>query len=74
MEYNEVPNIISSKDLDYLSDAFNWHYGAYKNVIDAINNITDKNFKKALDKVAKSLYQMLDEILIILQEGLNENN
>ena len=27
--YNEVPNIISGKDLDYLSDIFNWNYGAY---------------------------------------------
>ena len=24
--YNVVPNIISGKDLDYLSDMFNWTY------------------------------------------------
>ena len=24
--YNEVPNIITGKDLDYLSDMFNWNY------------------------------------------------
>ena len=31
MNYNSVPNIITGKDLDYLSDMFNWHYSAYKN-------------------------------------------
>ena len=32
--YTEVPNILTGKDLDYLSDMFNWNYnfrwGAYK--------------------------------------------
>lgn len=28
--YNVVPNIISGKDLDYLSDMFNWNYTGYK--------------------------------------------
>ena len=28
--YDMVPNIISGKDLDYLSDMFSWNYGAYK--------------------------------------------
>ena len=74
MEYKQVPDIISSKDLDYLSDAFNWHYGAYKNTIDAINNVTDKNLLKGLEKTAKTLYSIMNEILTILQEGLNENN
>ena len=28
--YNEVPNIITGKDLDYLSDIFMWNYDAWK--------------------------------------------
>ena len=28
--YTEVPNIITGKDLDYLSDMFNWNYSSYK--------------------------------------------
>ena len=40
--YNEVPNIISSKDLDYLSDMFNWNYGAYKSSLNASNEVTDQ--------------------------------
>ena len=31
--YNAVPNIISSKDLDYLSDMFNWNYGHIKQIL-----------------------------------------
>lgn len=30
MKYENVPNIISGKDLDYLSDMFSWNYGVYK--------------------------------------------
>jgi hypothetical protein len=31
-KYNTVPTIITGKDLDYLSDMFNWNYHAYKNI------------------------------------------
>ena len=30
MNYEQVPTIISNKDLDYLVDMFNWNYLAYK--------------------------------------------
>ena len=36
--YTEVPNIISGKDLDYLSDMFNWNYLAYKKMINFSND------------------------------------
>ena len=29
-KYDEVPNIITGKDLDYLKDMFNWNYEALK--------------------------------------------
>ncbi len=33
-QYAEVPNnILTGKDLDYLSDMFQWNYGALKYVI-----------------------------------------
>ena len=37
--FNTVPNMISCKDLDYLSDMFNWNYGAYKSSSNAINSV-----------------------------------
>ena len=42
MNYNEVPDIITGKDLDYLSDMFNWNYVAYKCAYNAIDKITDE--------------------------------
>ena len=74
MNYTKVPDIISTKDLDYLQDAFNWQYGAYKNTVDAYCNINDKNLIKVLEKGSKMFYQHMNEILIILKGGNNENN
>ena len=39
--YESVPNIISGKDLDYLTDIFNWNYSAYKSTINMSDEITD---------------------------------
>ena len=41
--YNVVPNIISGKDLDYLSDMFNWNYTGYKELYNTLENISDLN-------------------------------
>lgn len=43
--YNVVPNIISSKDLDYLSDMFAWNYGAIKMANASINSVSVKKLK-----------------------------
>jgi len=50
INYNEVPNIITGKDLDYLSDMFNWHYGAYKSTLNASNSVEDPELKQLLEK------------------------
>ena len=36
--YNVVPNIITGKDLDYLSDMFNWNYSGYKEMFNSLEN------------------------------------
>ena len=69
--YNVVPNIISSKDLDYLSDMFNWNYGAYKKLVDYSKNIKDLELKSMVDKVANSTHATMSQILNILG-GSNE--
>ena len=48
MTYEKVPNIITGKDLDYLSDMFNWNYGALKSNLNAINEVTDEEVKQIL--------------------------
>ena len=72
-KYEEVPYIISTKDLDYLTDMFNWHYGAYKNCLDIIDSLTDENLKKSVRKVNKQFYGFMSDILNILKECNDEN-
>lgn len=67
--YEEVPNIISCKDLDYLSDMFTWNYGAYKTTYNAISNITDEELSKQLEKASNVFYESMQKILDILNEG-----
>lgn len=70
--YKEVPNILTGKDLDYLSDFFNWNHNAYKIGNHIYENIANKNFKGVIEKSNKLFKDSMDETLTILQGGLNE--
>lgn len=69
--YNRVPNIITGKDLDYLSDMFNWNYGAYKCTINSLENINDTEIKNILEKVSNIFHSNITIVLNILG-GSNE--
>lgn len=69
--YNEVPNIITGKDLDYLSDMFNWNYIALKNTNEAITNVEDEEIVTILEKAFSLFNNNLNVILSILNEGGN---
>ena len=69
--YNEVPNIISSKDLDYLSDMFNWNYIAYKKTNSFSNQINDNMIKEIFDKASNTFHGNMSKILNILSNGGN---
>ncbi len=68
-KYETVPNIITGKDLDYLSDMFNWNYGAYKKTRDSINKIQDMEMKNMLEKAANVFNNNMTTILSILEQG-----
>ena len=70
--YNSVPNIISSKDLDYLSDMFNWNYGAYKSSLNASNSVTDEELNNLLLKATNIFHSYMSKVLNIIQGGNNE--
>lgn len=65
--YTEVPNIISCKDLDYLSDMFNWNYGAYKNSYSASNSVKNEELKQIIDKSTNVFHSNMVRILDILK-------
>ena len=69
--YNKVPNIVSSKDLDYLSDMFNWNYGAYKTSIDASNSVSDQELSEMLQKSSNIFHTNMTKILNIINNGGN---
>ena len=69
MNYEKVPNIITGKDLDYLSDMFNWNYGAYKSNLNAINEVNDNEIKEILEKSTNIFKNTLMDILSILASG-----
>ena len=67
-------NSISSKDLSYLSDMFEWNMTTFKNITSALLNIQDNDIKNTLENVNKNLISNMEEIINILKECLNELN
>ena len=68
-KYNEVPNIITCKDLDYLKDMFNWNYEALKKSVNAYNNVTDEELGKVIYKASELFDNNLNIILKTLEVG-----
>ena len=71
MNYENVPNIITGKDLDYLSDMFNWNYGAYKSTINAVDSVSDEEIKEMLSKSADVFYNEMNNVLNILNSEVD---
>ena len=69
MNYEKVPNIITGKDLDYLSDMFNWNYGALKSNLNALNEVSDKEIKEIIERSANIIKDTIMNILTILASG-----
>ena len=57
-QYQEVPNVISGKDLDYLSDMFNWMYESYKKTMNQIPSVQDEVLKIIYRNVQHFLTQI----------------
>lgn len=70
-KYMVAPNEISCKDLDYLSDMFQWNYGALKNTCSSVNEVEDKEIKTLLKKGCLLFESNMKQILKILG-GKNE--
>ena len=71
MNYVKVPKIITGKDLDYLSDMFNWNYGMYKNMINASDCVNDEEIKNILNKASDLFYSSMNIVINLLDEEVN---
>lgn len=68
-QYMEVPtNILTGKDMDYLSDVFEWNYEALKKTNEGVNNVNDEEILSLLER-GKDLF---DSNLNTVLENLNE--
>lgn len=67
--YNEVPNILTGKDLDYLSDIFTWNYTAYKKNLNNKENVQDEEISQLINEATSTFYNNLTKVLNILSEG-----
>lgn len=67
----KVPEIISSKDLSYLEDMFNWHITACKKACFYSKNVTDEAISKHLEKVSKSHEDIANKIVNIIEKESN---
>lgn len=68
-QYEQVPDMISGKDLNYLSDMFKWNYGALKQVNASINNVQNQEIKEVLQRGYELFNDNLKTILSILEQG-----
>ena len=71
-EMKSAPNILTTKDLDYLKDIFGWNHTAYKLIEDAINYATDKDICDCLNNASIMFYDNLKTVIKIVKDGSNE--
>lgn len=67
--YNKVPDVISGKDLDYLSDMFQWNYIALKKAKDFKDRCQDSELCETLRQGCELFNSNLKLVLSILNEG-----
>lgn len=67
--YDKVPDIITGKDLDYLSDMFEWNYESYKKSSDYLKKVNDMEIKEMIERVANFFHGNMATILSILDKG-----
>lgn len=71
MNYEQVPNIISSKDLDYLEDMFNYNYLGHKKIVNYIDMVNNLEIEEIMEKAGNTFNENMQEILDILKQGGN---
>lgn len=68
LNYESVPNnILTGKDLDYLSDIFEWNYLALKKTNEALNSVTDEELVSVLNEGYSLFEENLNSVLSILE-------
>lgn len=67
--YEKVPMIITGKDLDYLTDMFDWNYKALKKFNEFKSRAEDSDIKEMLESSCSLFNTNLNFVLQMLNEG-----
>ncbi len=59
----QIPNIISTKDLSYLEDMFNWHFTICKKAYTYSEIVTDEDISSFFKEVSKKHKKICDQII-----------
>ena len=70
-EYTKVPDILTGKDLDYISDMFEWNTLALKKTNDSIPKVNDEKIQNVLKK-ACGMFDTNLKVILSLLGGNNE--
>lgn len=70
--YSRVPDIITGKDLDYLSDMFEWNYDAYKKYSHYEKVAQMEELKSIFNEASNIFRTNMEQVINILSGGNNE--
>lgn len=63
----KVPKMISTKDLAYISDMFNWNITTFNKINLYLENVEDKALVKLLENLSDLHYNNCEELIKILE-------
>lgn len=66
----KVPKMISTKDLSYIEDMFNWHFVLCKKAYDYSELVLDEDISKHMKDVAKKHEKICEKLIKML--GVDE--
>lgn len=64
---NNVPTMVSTKDLSYICDMFNWNFTAAKKALKFSNEVMDSEIKTELERVYEMHKEIAEDLLNILK-------
>lgn len=63
----QIPNMISTKDLSYLEDMFNWHFTISKKAYTYSTMVVDEDISTYLETIAKEHEKICKKIIKIME-------
>lgn len=66
---DKVPTMISTKDLSYISDMFEWNFTLSKKINHYIGEVTDEEIKSVFEELRNIHSEICNTLVQILSKG-----